>query len=142
MILLDTNVISEPLKSQPDPRVAAWIDTQAVETLYVAAISLAELRYGIAVHPDGKKKQAAQEKLDRLMLPLFRGRIMPFDEAAAQAYAELRAAAAKKGKAIGDSDGYIAATAKANGLMIATRDTSPFEAAGLTVINPWEASNG
>jgi predicted nucleic acid-binding protein len=62
MILLDTNVISEPLKSQPDPRVAAWIDAQLVETLYVATISLAELRYGIAVHPDGKKKKIVQPR--------------------------------------------------------------------------------
>lgn len=137
MILLDTNVISEPLKSQSDPRVAAWIDAQLVETLYVATISLAELRYGIAVHPDGKKKKIVQEKLGRLMLLLFRGRVLPFDEAAVTAYAELRAAAIKKGRAIGDSDGYIAATAKANGLTVATRDTSPFEAAGLKVINPW-----
>jgi predicted nucleic acid-binding protein len=137
MILLDTNVISEPLKTQPDPRIEAWIDAQLVETLYVATISLAELRYGIAVHPDGKKKRAVQERLERLMLPLFRGRVLPFDEAAVTAYADLRAAAAKSGQAISDSDGYIAATAKANGLAIATRDTKPFEAAGLTVINPW-----
>jgi len=137
MILLDTNVISEPIKSQPDPRVIAWIDVQLVETLYVATISLAELRYGIAVHPDGKKKKIVQDKLDRLMSLLFRGRVLPFDEAAVTAYAELRAAAAKNGRAIGDADGYIAATAKANGLTVATRDTSPFEAAGLKVINPW-----
>ena len=81
MILLDTNVISEPLRSQPNPRVAQWIDAQIVETLYVAAISLAELRYGIGVHPDGKKKRAVEEKLERLMLPLFRGRVLSFDEA-------------------------------------------------------------
>jgi len=140
MILLDTNVISEPIKSQPDRRVVEWIDRQPVEILYIAAISLAELRYGIAVHPDGKKKKDVQDKLEQLVLPLFRSRILPFDEAAAAAYAELRAAAVKKGKAIGDSDGYIAATAKANGLIVATRDTSPFEAAGLTVINPWSTA--
>lgn len=140
MILLDTNVISEPIKSQPDRRAVEWIDRQPVEILYIAAISLAELRYGIAVHPDGKKKKDVQDKLEQLVLPLFRSRILPFDEAAAAAYAELRAAAVKKGKAIGDSDGYIAATAKANGLIVATRDTSPFEAAGLTVINPWSTA--
>ena len=139
MILLDTNVISEPLRSQPNPRVAQWIDAQIVETLYVAAISLAELRYGIGVHPDGKKKRAVEEKLERLMLPLFRGRVLSFDEAAAEAYAELRVAAAKKGKAIGDSDGYIAAIAKTHGMAVATRDTAPFLAAGVKVINPWVA---
>lgn len=139
MILLDTNVISEPLKARPDPRVVAWIDAQLVETLYIATISLAELRYGIAVHPDGQKKAAVLENLEQLMLPLFRGRVLAFDEAAAAAYAQLRAAAARQGKAIGDSDGYIAATARANGLAVATRDTAPFLAAGVKVINPWEA---
>lgn len=139
MILLDTNVISEPLKARPDPRVVAWIDAQLVETLYVATITLAELRYGVAVHPDGKKKVTVLENLEQLMLPLFRGRVLAFDEAAAAAYAQLRAAAARQGKAIGDSDGYIAATARANGLAVATRDTAPFLAAGVKVINPWEA---
>ncbi len=130
--------MSEPLRSQPNPRVASWIDAQIVETLYISAVSLAEVLFGIAVHPDGRKKRAVREKLERLMLPLFRGRILPFDESAAGAYAEFRAAAAKKGRVIGTSDGYIAAIAKANGLSVATRDTSPFLAAGVKVINPWE----
>jgi len=137
MILLDTNVISGPLKLKPDPRLTQWIDAQQIDTLYIAAISLAELRYGIAVHPDGIKKKTVEDKLELLILPLFRGRILPFDEAAAAAYAELRAAATRKGQAIGSADGFIAATAKANGLIVATRDISPFQAAGLTVINPW-----
>ncbi|MCL2661623.1 MAG: type II toxin-antitoxin system VapC family toxin [Acidobacteriaceae bacterium] len=137
MILLDTNVVSEPIRPKPDPGVLAWIDAQYVETLYLATISLAELRYGLAVHPDGKKKEIVRQKLERLMLPLFKGRILPFDVPASEAYAELRSAAEKKGKAIGDSDGYIAATALANGLAVASRDTKPFEAMGIKVINPW-----
>jgi predicted nucleic acid-binding protein len=69
---------------------------------------------------------------------LFTGRILPFDAAASEAYAEIMALARAEGKAIGKADGYIAATAAINGLIVATRDTSPFEAAGLTVINPWK----
>jgi toxin FitB len=138
MILLDTNVVSEPLRLSGDPAVVAWIDAQNVETLYLAAISLAELRFGVAALPSGKRKDTLQRSLERRVVPLFTGRILPFDAAASEAYAEIMALARAEGKAIGKADGYIAATAAINGLIVATRDTSPFEAAGLTVINPWK----
>ena len=137
MILLDTNVVSEPLRLGGDPAVVAWIDAQNVETLYLAAISLAELRFGVAALPSGKRKDTLHRSLERRVVPLFTGRILPFDAAASEAYAEIMALARAEGKAIGKADGYIAATAAINGLIVATRDTSPFEAAGLTVINPW-----
>jgi toxin FitB len=139
MILLDTNVISEPLKLTGNTAVLAWLDAQLVETLYLSAISLAELRFGIAALPAGKRRDHLHASLELRILPVFLGRLLPFDEAASAAYAELRALARAEGKAIAPTDGYIAATAKAHGLMVATRDTSPFEAAGLTVINPWAA---
>jgi predicted nucleic acid-binding protein len=139
MILLDTNVISEPLKLSADAGVLTWIDAQLVETLYLSAISLAELRFGIAALPPGKRKDTLHTSLEQRILPLFTDRILPFDEAASEAYAVLRARARVEGKAIAPADGYIAAIAKTHGLIVATRDTSPFEAAGLTVINPWLA---
>jgi toxin FitB len=138
MILLDTNVVSEPLRLSGDPAVVAWIDAQNVETLYLAAISLAELRFGVAALPSGKRKDTLHRNLERRVVPLFTGRILPFDAAASEAYAEIMALARAEGKAIGKADGYIAATAAVNGLIVATRDTSPFEAAGLTVIDPWK----
>ena len=138
MILLDTNVISEPLKLAGDASVLSWIDAQSIETLFLSAISLAELRFGMAVLPPGKRKDTLQSSFEQRILPLFAGRILPFDTAASQAYATLRALAREEGKAIAAADGYIAATAKTHGLMVATRDTAPFEAAGLTVINPWQ----
>ena len=138
MILLDTNVISEPLKLTGDASVLSWIDAQIIETLYLSAISLAELRFGMAVLPPGKRKDTLQSSFEQRILPLFAGRILPFDAAASEAYALLRALAREDGKAIAAADGYIAATAKAHGLIVATRDTTPFEAAGLTVINPWQ----
>ena len=137
MILLDTNVVSEPLRLVVDPAVLSWIDAQNVETLYLAAISLAELRSGVAALPVGKRKDTLHNSIERRIVPLFAGRILPFDTAASAAYAELRVRVRTTGKAIGTSDGYIAATAAANDLIVATRDTAPFEAAGLTVINPW-----
>ena len=140
MILLDTNVVSEPLRLAADPGVQAWMDAQNVETLYLAAISLAELRFGVAALPAGRRKDSLHHNLERRVVPLFKGRILPFDVAASEAYAEIRARARAAGVAIGTADGYIAATAVVNGLAVATRDTSPFEAAGVKVINPWNAA--
>ncbi len=137
MILLDTNVVSEPLKLTGEAKVLAWLDAQLIETLYLSTISLAELRFGIAALPAGKRKDALQTNLTKRVLPLFAGRILPFDEAASEAYAALRAKARAKGQTIASADGFIAAIALHHGLMVATRDTDPFEAAGLTVINPW-----
>jgi predicted nucleic acid-binding protein len=141
MILLDTNVISEPLRPAGDAAVLAWIDEQIVETLYLSAISLAELRLGMATLPAGKRKDVLHSSFEQRVLPLFAGRILPFDSAASEAYAVLRARARVQGKAIAPADGYIAATAKSHGLIVATRDTSPFEAVGLTVINPWNTAH-
>jgi predicted nucleic acid-binding protein len=137
MILLDTNVISEPLKLTADVGVLTWIDAQIIETLYLSTISLAELRFGMACLPPGQRRDTLQTSLEQRILPLFVGRILSFDGAACEAYAVLRARARNQGRAIAPADGYIAATATAHGLMVATRDTGPFEAAGLTVINPW-----
>jgi predicted nucleic acid-binding protein len=140
MIVLDTNVISELWKVEPDSNVLTWIDAQMVETLYLSTITIAELRFGLAIMPDGKRRTIYQDRLEREVLPVFTGRVLSFDLDASQAYAQLMARAKEAGKAVGKADGYIAATAAARGLIVATRDTRPFEAAGLNVINPWNPS--
>ena len=137
MILLDTNIVSEPLRPAPDTRVIAWIDAQPLETLFLSAIPVAELRAGVALLPAGKRRTGLQQNLEKRVLPLFAGRVLPFDLACTQAYAELMARARKAGLAIATADGYIAAIAATNGFTVASRDTGPFEAAGAAVINPW-----
>ncbi|CAM2836630.1 type II toxin-antitoxin system VapC family toxin [Methylobacterium mesophilicum] len=137
MIVLDTDVISEPWTAEPDPKVVAWFDAHMVETLYLSTITVAALRFGSATMPDGKRRRINQERLEREVLPAVAGRILSFDLGASQAYADLMARARAAGRAIGRADGYIAATAAAHGMMVATRDIGPFEAAGLTVIDPW-----
>jgi predicted nucleic acid-binding protein len=137
MILLDTNVVSEPLKMAGNANVLAWIDAQIIETLYLSTISLAELRFGIAVLPEGKRRDALHFSLEQRVLPLFAGRILAFDDPASQSYATLRVRARTAGQAIAPADGYIAAIAATHGFAVATRDTTPFDAAGLAVINPW-----
>ena len=139
MILLDTNVVSEPLRAAPDERVIAWIDAQPLETLFLSAITVAELRAGVALLPAGKRRSGLQEGLEKRVLPLFAGRVLPFDLACTQAYAELLTKARAAGLAVATADGYIAAIAATNGFAVASRDASPFEAAGVAVINPWVA---
>lgn len=137
MILLDTNVMSEPLRPAPEPRVIDWIDAQAMETLFLSAITVAELRAGVALLPSGKRRAGLQENLEKRVLPLFAGRVLPFDLACTPAYAALMTKARGIGLAIATADGYIAAIAATHGFAVATRDTGPFDAAGVTVINPW-----
>ena len=137
MILVDTNVISELLRPSPEPRVIKWVDAQLIETLYLGAINVAELRFGVALMSAGKRRDRLYESLEKKVFPLFVGRILPFDMLVSEFFAELMAKARVAGLAIGTTDGYIAATAAANGMMVATRDTSPFEAVDVPVINPW-----
>ena len=137
MILLDTNLISEPLRPAPDPAVIAWIDAQPVQTLFLSAVTVAELRSGIASLPAGKRRDALRERIETQVLPLFTGRVLAFDLAATQPYADLLAKAKSKGQAIALSDAYIAAIALAHGMSVATRDAAPFKTAGVAVINPW-----
>ena len=139
MILVDTSVISEPLRKAPEARVIEWIDTQPIETLYLSAITVAELRFGVASLPVSKRRNTLHNNLETRVLPLFAGRVLAFDLAASQAYADLMTKARAAGVVIGSADGYIAATAAANRMRVATRDTAPFEAAGVPVVNPWGA---
>lgn len=136
MIVLDTNVVSEAMKPSSDPAVSAWLNGQVAETLYLSSITLAELLYGIGALPSGRRKDVLADALDGL-LDLFGSRVLPFDAEAARYYAQIATKARAAGKGFPAPDGYIAAIASANGFAVATRDTSPFKAAGVTVINPW-----
>lgn len=138
MILLDTNVISEAMRPAPDASITQWIDTQPLDTLYLSTITVAELRSGVALLPVGKRRDALHKSLELRILPQFAGRILPFDFVCTSAYAKVLATARKSGRGIETADALIAAVAIANALSIATRDTSPFLAAGATVINPWK----
>ena len=139
MIVLDTNVVFEPMKPSADPTVQAWLDRQVAETLYLTATSLAELLVGIEILPSGRRKDGLAAALAELMAVLFGPRILPFDQQAAIAYAPVVSRARAGGTIISVADGQIAAIAAARGFTIATRDTAPFVAAGLPVINPWDA---
>ena len=137
MIVLDTNVVSEAMKPEPNPAVRAWLNDQAAETLYLSSVTLAELLFGIAALPAGKRKDMLAQALDGLM-GLFRDRVLPFDTDAARHYAELAVSARKSGRGFPTPDGYIAAIAASRGFIVASRDKAPYEAANVAVINPWQ----
>ncbi len=139
MIILDTNVVSEPMRPSGDPLVQDWLDNQAVETLYLTATSLSELLVGIESLPNGRRKTGLADGLERMLLNLFGPRVLPFDRDAALACAPLIRRARAAGRAISVADGQIAAIAVVHGFTVATRDTGSFVAAGVPVINPWEA---
>lgn len=136
MIVLDTNVVSEAMKPQPDANVRVWLNEQALPTLYLSSVTLAELLFGIAAWPAGKRKNLLDRALNEL-LELFSDRVLPFDIDAARRYADLAVLARANGRGLPTPDGYIAAIAASRGFIVASRDTAPYQAAGVKVINPW-----
>lgn len=138
MILLDTNVVSEAMKPEPDLAVRRWLDEQSAETVFLSSVTVAELMFGIGALPKGKRKDKLTSALDGLM-DLFADRIVPFDTRAARHYAVVAVKARAAGKGFPTPDGYIAAIAASLDLAVASRDTSAFMAVGLTVIDPWTA---
>lgn len=138
MILLDTNVVSEAMKPEPDPAVRKWLDEQAAETLHLSSVTVAELMFGIGALFKGRRKDKLTAALDGV-LDLFANRILPFDTDAARHYADLAVKAHAAGKGFPTPDGYIAAIAASRGFSVASRDTNAFMAAGLAVIDPWSA---
>lgn len=139
MIVLNTNVVSEVLRPSPDGRVLAWLDGQDPRSLFLTSVSLAELLVGTAYLPEGRRRSELEGGLAAALAQLFGDRLLPFDRAAATAFAPIMAEARARGAAVGFADGQIAAIAGSRGYGVATRDTAPFRAAGLAVIDPWVA---
>lgn len=138
MIVLDTNVVSEAMKPEPNTAVRDWLDDQASETLYLSTVTIAELLFGIGVLPEGRRKSNLTE-IVRGLFDLFSERILPFDLDAARHYANLAVAARTAGKGFPTPDGYIAAIAASRGFAVATCDATAFSAAGLKVLDPWKS---
>lgn len=138
MILLDTNVISEQFRAVSSEAVIDWLNRQPLETLYLASMTVAELRAGVAQMPAGKRRTVLGNSIEHQVLPAFVGRVLSFDVACTRAYADVLASARKAGSGIEAADAVIAAIALDNGFSVATRNVSPFLAAGVKVINPWE----
>ena len=138
MIILDTNVVSELTKPLPDPRVFAWMNSQILENLFITAITVAEMRFGIMILPEGKRREQLGSALSR-SVALFEGRIAPFDMRATDTYALLASNARTIGHGLPLADGYIAAIAVSRQFTLATRDAAILRIPEISAINPWEA---
>lgn len=139
MIVLDTNVISEPVKPLPDPLVVAWLDRQPKESLYLCAPVLMEVLLGVALLPGGKRKRGMATAIQASLTNYFADRFLAFERQAAATYASLASRASTRGYSISVGDCQIAAIAAVHGFVVATRDTQPFRAAGVPVIDPWRS---
>ena len=137
MIVLDTNVVSELTRPEPEGRVDAWLDSQRSADLYLTTISEAELRYGLVIMPRGKRRRAIAATIDQI-LEEYEKRILSFDRSAALAYSEIAAQRQTAGLPIKEFDCQIAAIAQSVGADIATRNVRDFDGCGVGIINPWE----
>jgi predicted nucleic acid-binding protein len=140
MIVLDTNVVSELMKSAPDTAVMGWIDAIPGATVFVSAVTQAEILYGVALVPEGKRRDGLTRAARTAFETYFRGRILPFDSEAAEAFATLAAGRRQAGRPISQADAQIAAIARSRGAALATRNVPDFEGCGVEVINPWNAA--
>ena len=131
-------MISEPLKSRPDPSIEAWLDRQIVDLMFLTATTLAEVLAGIAVLPRGRKRSMLASGMDTIIRNLVGTRVLPFDAAAARAYGSIIERTRAAGRPISVLDGHIAAVAMVHDFAVVTRDTAPFASAGLRVIDPWQ----
>ena len=139
MILLDTNVISELMRAEPAQAVLDWFAQHDASDLFISAITEAELRTGVAILPEGQRRNRLQHAIDAMIDQDFQSRILPFDSLAAKAYAEIAAQRRAAGRPIAEADCQIAAIARAIDALIATRNVKDFDGCGVRVINPWNA---
>ena len=136
-LLLDTNVLSEVMRPVPDARVLEWLDKLDEDRSFISVVTIAEIRRGVALMDNGRKRDALAEWLARDLPQRFAQRVLPVDEAVALAWGDLMALAKRQGRGLTSMDGLIAATAIANELILATRNTKDFEGFGMELFDPW-----
>ena len=137
MIVLDTNVVSELLRADPEPKVEAWLAARDGPEVYLTTVGEAELRLGVAIMPSGHRRDMLMKAVDGILVEDFRARILPFDSPAAIAYAGIVSDRRAAGRPISQFDAQIAATAQVHGAVLATRNVRDFEGCGIDVIDPW-----
>lgn len=137
MIVLDTNVVSELMRTDADAAVVAWLDQRPAEEVFLTAVTTAELRYGVAGLPAGRRKTTLADRLGRLIEDDLAGRVLPFDDDAAGHYAPIVAGRDARGEPISMADAQIAAICRSRGARLATRNTKDFRHTGIDVTDPW-----
>jgi predicted nucleic acid-binding protein len=137
MIVLDTNVLSETLRVRPADPVARWLREQPSQALFTTSVCEAEMLYGLALLAKGKRRSTLETMVQAIFAESFAGRILPFDSAAAKAFAEIAADRRAAGRPISQFDAEIAAIVRSRGAALATRDLGDFAGCGIELINPW-----
>ena len=140
MIVLDTNVVSGLMLPARDSTAASWMAGQATSSLYLTAVTEAELRFGLAIMPPGRRRDGLSSALERMLRTGFANRVLPFDREAAFAYAEIVAARRRIGRPISQPDCQIAAIARSRGMAVATRNLCDFVGMGIETIDPWDGA--
>ena len=141
MIILDTNVISEAFKPAPHPAVMKWFDAQEPETLFITAISLAEMLAGIYKMPEGRRRKELGNLVENRTITAFHNRILHFEIQAVEAFGPVNARAFAAGNPIAFADCAIAAIASARGYILATRNVRDFKGTGIEIFNPWPSES-
>ena len=140
MTILDTNVISELMAPSPSEIVLQWISSQRLfDDLFITAITVAEILYGVEILPRGRRRDRLQQQAEATFAEDFGGRVLPFDEQSARAYATIAAGRRSQGRRMAEPDGQIAGIARAHNAVLATRNTNDFEGCGVKLVNPWRA---
>ena len=140
MFLLDTNVVSELMRTSPDPAVEEWIAGHPVNDLFFSAVGESELRYGAAIMPAGQRRETLAADIETRLHAAFENRILPFDSSAARAYAHIAAKRRFAGRGVAPADCQIAAIARAHGMALATRNLRGFVEMEIDIFNPWDGS--
>lgn len=138
MIVLDTNVLSELLRPTPEPRVVSWIRRHAPSALFTTTLSQAEMLFGVATMPAGRRRRTLEAAVPAIFAEEFGGRVLAFDGSAAVEFSRIAAARRASGRPVAQLDAMIAAIAASRGAGLATRNVKDFDGIGLVLINPWE----
>lgn len=138
MLMLDTNMLSEIMRPEPERKIADWIVRQPSDELFTAAVCQAEILSGLGVMPSGRRRAELEEAARSMFADDFEGRVLPFDTEAAAAYAEVFAIRRKAGRPSGTIDLMLAAIARVRGASVVTRNVADFEGVGVAIINPWD----
>ena len=138
--LLDTNVVSELIRKEPNPVVEAWVSRHPLENLFFSTVGEAELRYGAAILPTGKRRETLVADIERMLSDAFEDRVLPFDRAAARAYADIAALRRSAGLHVPPMDCQIAAIARSLDMAVATRNVRDFDKMAIEVVDPWTAA--
>lgn len=137
MVILDTNVLSEMLTPAPYPVVERWLAAQPTTSVFITTVTKAEMLYGLSILPEGRRKQAIEATIRPIFSEDFSGRILPFDDDAAEKYASIASHRRLIGRPISQFDAQIAAIAASRGALLATRNVADFAETGVQIVNPW-----